>query len=127
MKGLVITTKNTMQVMEFEEPLYKSLGKAVGGYIEVVHPHGLREPLRMICNEEGLLEQLELNRIGSLWYGTHVHGHPIVGDIVVVREGMTDDGPDIVGLEEGDIRWLKGLVKYMTQGGIRDLDKEEQV
>lgn len=31
MKGLVITTENKMQVREFNEPAYETIGKAVGG------------------------------------------------------------------------------------------------
>ena len=38
MKGLVITTEDKMQVREFGEPAYETIGKAVGGWIEVVHP-----------------------------------------------------------------------------------------
>lgn len=33
MKGLVITTENKMQVREFNEPAYETIGKAVGGWI----------------------------------------------------------------------------------------------
>ena len=52
MKGLVITTENKMQVREFGEPAYETIGKAVGGWIEVVHPKGLPGPFCMVVNEE---------------------------------------------------------------------------
>lgn len=55
MKGLVITTENKMQVREFDEPAYETIGKTVGGWIEVVHPKLLPAPYCMIVNEEGLL------------------------------------------------------------------------
>lgn len=58
MKGLVITTENKMQVKEFGEPAYETIGKAVGGWIEVVHPKGLPDPFCMVVNEEGLLHGL---------------------------------------------------------------------
>lgn len=61
MKGIVITTDNKVEVQTFGEPLYQTIGKAVGGYIEVVHPKGLPEPFIMIVNEEGLLQQLPPN------------------------------------------------------------------
>ena len=54
MKGLVITTENKMQVREFDEPAYETIGKTVGGWIEVVHPKLLPAPYCMIVNEEGL-------------------------------------------------------------------------
>lgn len=53
MKGIVIKTDQTMAVHEFTRPLHKSLGAAVGGYIEHVHPMMLSWPLCLIVNEEG--------------------------------------------------------------------------
>lgn len=123
MKGIVLTTDEKMFVNDFAAPLHESLGKAVGGYIEVVHPRGLDRPYCFVCNEEGILMDLAMNIIGSLWYGTLEHGHPIVGDIVVLKQGMTDDGPDIVGLEEDDIRKIKQMVADISGGRIRDVDE----
>lgn len=44
MKGIVITTKDEMRVQEFSEPAHKSIGEAVGGWIEVVRPVRLERP-----------------------------------------------------------------------------------
>lgn len=117
MKGVVFTTNETMFVKEFTQPLYKSVGDVVEGWIEVVHPRGLEDPFCFICNEEGLLWDLPLNAIGSLWYG-----HPIVGNIVVMKEGMTDDGPDIVGLTDEEITEIKAMAAKLSGGLIEDLD-----
>lgn len=122
MKGVVFTTNETMFVKEFEQPLHKSIGEVVGGWIEVVLPRGLEYPFCFICNEEGLLRDLPLNAIGSLWYGTLQHGHPIVGNIVVMKEGMTDDGPDIVGLTDEEIMEIKAMAAKLSGGRIEDLD-----
>nr|DAM99254.1 MAG TPA: NADH-PPase NADH pyrophosphatase zinc ribbon domain [Caudoviricetes sp.] len=51
MKGIVITTKNEMRVQEFPEPAHRSIGDAVGGWIEIVHPMRLGQPYCMIVNE----------------------------------------------------------------------------
>ena len=88
MKGLVITTENKMQVREFGEPAYETIGKAVGGWIEVVHPKGLPDPFCMVVNEEGLLHGLPLNLFGCILYDTVRHGNPIVGNIVILKEGL---------------------------------------
>lgn len=88
MKGLVITTENEMQVREFGEPAYETIGKAVGGWIEVVHPKGLPDPFCMVVNEEGLLHGLPLNLFGCILYDTVRHGNPIVGNIVILKEGF---------------------------------------
>lgn len=125
MKGIVFTHDEKMYVKEFDRPLYKSVGEVVGGYIEVVHPRGLREPLCFICNEEGLLEGLPMNLIGSLWYGTQHHGHPIVGNIVVMKEGVTEEGPDIVGLMPDEIEKIKAMAREISGGRIVDMDEQE--
>lgn len=111
MKGIVITTNNEMRVQEFSEPAYKSIGDAVGGWIEVVHPVRLKRPYCMIVNEEGMLLNLPMNMFGSFLYGTDYHGNPILGDIVLLKEGIDSDGElDILGLDEQDIKYLYDMV-----------------
>lgn len=102
MKGIVVTTDNTVETRDFGEPLYRTVGEAVGGCIEIVHPQGLVEPLVMIVNDEGLLRELPMNMVGSVLYGTHNHGHPIVGNIVIMKTGLTSEGTDIVGLDDDE-------------------------
>ena len=70
MKGLVITTDNLMRTEEYTAPLHESIGKTVGGWIEVVHPKLLPAPYCMIVNEEGRLRGLPYNgRASDLWEG----------------------------------------------------------
>ena len=113
MKGIVITADDKIEVRDFERPLYKTVGEAVGGYIEIVHPVGLKQPFVMIVNEEGLIHQLELNALGSVLYGTLAHGQPIVGDIVIMKTGYTEEGPDIIGLEDQEAEELEQFFKKM--------------
>ena len=51
MKGIVITPENEISVKDFGEPLYQTIGEAVGGYIEHVNPRLLDAPFCMIVNE----------------------------------------------------------------------------
>lgn len=113
MKGIVITAQDRIEICEFDPPLYQTVGRAVGGHIEVVHPVGLKRPFVMIVNEEGLCLNLELNALGSVLYGTLAHGHPIVGDIVILKEGFTGEGPDIIGLEDQEAEDLFNLFNHM--------------
>lgn len=116
MKGLVITTENKMQVREFDEPAYETIGKTVGGWIEVVHPKLLPAPYCMIVNEEGL----PLNLFGCILYDTVRHGNPIVGDIVILKEGFTTPGErDFIGLDEDDIKFLGAMAVSLSGGGIK--------
>lgn len=116
MKGVFVSTDSKVEVLDFGKPLYKTVGEAVGGCIEIVHPYGLRRPYVMIVNEEGLLLDLDLNPIGCDLYGTMRHGQPIVGNIVIMKVGYADGEPDIVGLENNEIEEIKKLIF----GGIKN-------
>lgn len=55
MKGVVVTTDLDVYIQDFAQPLYETVGKVVGGYIERVQPMLLERPYCMLVNEEGLL------------------------------------------------------------------------
>ena len=120
MKGIVITTNDEMRVQEFYEPAHKSIGEAVGGWIEVVRPVRLKRPYCMIVNEEGALINLPRNIFGSFLYGTNYHGNWILGDIVLLKEGINSDGePDILGLDEQEIKHMCDMVSTVSSGEIK--------
>lgn len=110
MKGIVVTTDLNVRIEEFGDPLYKTVGMAVGGYIEHVKPARLRHPYCMIVNEEGRLLDLPLNPIGSFFYGTDQHGEPIAGNIVVMKDGYRDGERDIVGLNDVEAEEIKNII-----------------
>lgn len=113
MKGIVVTTDLEIRIEEFSDPLYKTVGSAVGGYIEHVNPARLRHPYCMIVNEEGRLLDLPLNHIGSFFYGTDQHGEPIVGNIVVMKDGYRNGEPDIVGLDDSEVERVKYTISTL--------------
>ena len=110
MKGVVVTTDLEIRIEEFSDPLYKSVGSAVGGYIEHVKPARLRHPYCMIVNEEGRLLDLPLNYVGSYFYGADQHGEPIVGNIVIMKDGYRGGEPDIVGLNDVEAEQIKDVI-----------------
>lgn len=110
MKGIVVTTDLEIRIEEFSDPLYKTVGSAVGGYIEHVKPACLRHPYCMIVNEEGRLLDLPLNYVGSYFYGTDQHGEPIVGNIVIMKDGYRGGEPDIVGLNDVEAEQIKDVI-----------------
>lgn len=110
MKGIVVTTDLEIRIEEFSDPLYKTVGSAVGGYIEHVKPARLRHPYCMIVNEEGRLLDLPLNYVGSYFYGTDQHGEPIVGNIVIMKDGYRGGKPDIVGLNDVEAEQIKDVI-----------------
>ena len=110
MKGIVVTTDLEIRIEEFSDPFYKTVGSAVGGYIEHVKPARLRHPYCMIVNEEGRLLDLPLNYVGSYFYGTDQHGEPIVGNIVIMKDGYRGGEPDIVGLSDVEAEQIKDVI-----------------
>lgn len=113
MKGIAVTTDLEIRIEEFGDPLYKTVGSAVGGYIEHVKPARLRHPYCMIVNEEGRLLDLPLNYVGSYFYGTDQHGEPIVGNIVIMKDGYRGGEPDIVGLDDSEVERVKYTISTL--------------
>lgn len=123
-RGIVISTDNMVEVKDFAPPLYQSLGEAVGGTIELVRPRGLARPFVMIVNDEGLLLELPLNRLGSILYETQKHGSPIVGNIVIMKEGWTDEGEDLLGLSDEEVVTLTNELVSLFQRAGKSFIKE---
>ena len=117
MLGVVVTTNRTMYMKDFDNPLCDSVEPVLEGYMEMVRPAFLPEPFCMLVNEEGRLKGLPLNEVGSAWY----HGL-IVGNIIVMKRGFTEDGPDILGLTYKECLKAIGLVSFMTKGAVRLVD-----
>ena len=126
MKGIVITTKNEMRVQEFPKPVHKSIGDAVGGWIEIVHPMRLGQPYCMIVNEGGTLRNLPINVFGSFLYGFDRHCVPILGNIVLLKEGINSNGePDILGLDEQEIKHMCDMVSAVSSGEVKLIQEVE--
>ena len=60
MKVLKISPEKKPQVIDISLEL-DSLQKQVGGFIQVIYPFD--DPVALICNEEGKLDSLPLNRV----------------------------------------------------------------
>ncbi len=119
MVGLVVTTENEMSTVEYDAPHYDVIQKAVGGWYEHVHPVGLERPYCMMVNEEGLLQSLPLNLIGSILYGTPQHGQPIVGNVIFLKEGYHGGEPDVLGMTADEAQILGDKFSKMTGGIVR--------
>lgn len=52
-KGIVITPDNRISEQEFPEPIYDTVGKVVGGWVQVVRPEGLAKPFCMRVDDAG--------------------------------------------------------------------------
>lgn len=65
-------------------------------WCELVRPVGLKGKFVMIVDEEGLLKDNPVpNLVGSYWYGGM-----IAGNLMVLKEVMGDEGPELSGLTD---------------------------
>ena len=107
MNAVIVTTCRMATVGTLSEPYYKYLQNIVGGYIEIVRPRGLPWPFCMIVDEEGRLKRKAINEIGSALYQAGQHKEPIVGDIAIVKEVETKEGPSITETAQAHRSFLR--------------------
>ena len=70
MKILMVEPERHPKIAEIPHTL-EAMQQTVGGYIEITYPW--REPIALVCDEEGMLKQLPFNRLvapGSAIFGT---------------------------------------------------------
>lgn len=114
MKAIKITASNKISAVEFSNNCIDAKS-ILNGWPEYVIPRFAEKNTIMIVDENGLWKNLAPNKAGSLMYGTQFHGHPIVGDILIIKKGLNYDGePDYVPLSEKEAETIKEalLKKY---------------
>lgn len=108
MKTVKVTTDNAVSIIDVDFDDYKNIQRAVGGHFETVRTERMRavfgdEALIMLVDEDGLLKQLPANMLGCILYGSYVHGHPIVGDLIFAKIA----GEDIAAPDAPEkLKWL---------------------
>ena len=127
MKAVVIRTNGIITVEMLREPLHEDTRHILGGFIEVVRARRLKDPYRMLVNESGLLLGLDENRVGCYLYGTDIHGAPIVGNIIIMKEAVVNDlgERDIVGLADREVKTVEKTMS-MLQQMLLALDEERE-
>ena len=104
MYALSVKAIDEIEVVELTGDSLDKLQKMVGGFIEIVRARNLRLPYVMVVNEEGLIHNLPVNNTGSLLYAGIT---PIVGDVVIMKEGYNDEGePDLLWMEKQEAQNL---------------------
>lgn len=98
----IVEKKPGQSILDF---CYETIGCEL---VELVSARGLKEPYVLMVDEEGQLrDEPTVNFIASYLYGAHEHREPIVGNALVMKVAMTDEGPDIVPLDEAEARQVK--------------------
>ncbi len=117
-KYVLIHPDGLIETKEFDvlnEDVNDVVRAALGGaFYEIVRIRNMSHKFLMLVDDEGCLKNLQLNPVASELYGIRVHGCPIVGPAVIMREDIVDGEPDIVGLDDDDlaefIHKLRGFV-----------------
>lgn len=102
---IVAKTDGTMTVEEYERKEDGSLSDFYNKYIEefiTIFNSRIKAPkadknrpdILVICDDEAILKNLDLNIIGSILYGDYILGNVIIG-----CSGYFNGEPDIVGFE----------------------------
>ena len=111
MKTVLITTDNRFKVVSVDPGArsFDEFRRITGqGWAEFVNPRDWDEVI--VCDEEGLLKGLEVNEFASLCYGSAFHGHPIVGDVILMKAVIGPDGPDYAFYKDSEVpKLMKAL------------------
>lgn len=98
-KVILVSASNNVSVLRLHPDetgsVLRDLQAMVGGYIEIVKPADIRASYVIVCNEDGVIDRLAINKLGTMLYGA-----PLVGDIVIMKDGIRDGEPDIVGMSD---------------------------
>lgn len=88
--------------------------------VEKVNARYLKEPYILMIDEEGWFkDKPAINFIASYLYGAHEHHEPIVGNVLIMKMGMTNEGPDILPLNEVETRQVEESMKRIAHLAYR--------
>ena len=132
MKMIKITTDNQISIHDFPEGTFSEQNKVLREHIgfkcelyEHVMPKRLYEELgaprtrgncvSMLIDEDGYYHELEKNLVGSWLYETEKHGHPILGNILIVGERWEKNGISFCGLSAEQFNQLFPQLRRITE------------
>ena len=132
MKMIRITTDNEISVHEFPEGNFAEENVVIREHIgprcelyEGVRPKRLYNELgaatsrnggvSMLVDEDGLYHELDMNTVRSWLYETDRHGHPIVGNILIVGTEWRGSGVSYCGISEEQFDLLYPQLEMITR------------
>lgn len=107
----------TVKKIDWSKDLNRQLHDQLHGFYEIVRPHPqtLHGPYLMLCDDEGVLKELDMNPVASLLYGGYSDGGYIAGPVLILKEEWDEeDGPDITGLTEDDVSAVISQIREAT-------------
>lgn len=103
MKILKITTGNVISAADIKKgaDVRELLAGQKTDCIQYVRPEFLSRKAVLAVDDSGRLRGLAVNEAASLMYGAQFHGHPIVGDVLVMK---VSDEPDYVPFDDDEAK-----------------------
>ena len=120
MKTVLIKTNGDIQVVKVNPGAqsFREFQRITGqGWAEYVCPRFGGEEAKglvFVCDEEGLWKDLRPNPWASYIYGADLHRHLIVGDVILMHQELTADGPEYVFFKDEEIPALMKRVKAIA-------------
>lgn len=102
MRAIKVTTEGVVSVVDLAEPIWSSVNDEIGGF-EIVRPkyNNFPDGLVILVDDNGLAKSLPINMVGTHFYDPDMKAsRGLVGDILIIAEGMTEDGADFVEMPE---------------------------
>ena len=115
-KAIKLCTNGAIEIIDVPEDkglswYYLEIGCDM---IEIVHAVGLETPYVMVVDEEALLKDHPvINCIASVLYGMSMHGQSICGTVLIMQDGMTEEGPDIIGVPDDKAEEMANIFRGM--------------
>lgn len=117
MRMIKVTVDGCLSIVEVRgnyEDLAKEIGASYVQRVRITRDLGNTfKDFVMIIDEEGLLkENPTANVVGTILYGALQTQYPIMGDILIAHEGMTNEGPSLTPPKEEEFVDAYGAVGY---------------
>lgn len=112
-----VERKGNESVLEF---CYRVIGCRT---IDIVTLQCLGDLYCMVVDDEGLfVDKPHLNAFASYLYGSHMHGQPIVGDVVLMKNVQTPDGVETVWLSKEEANALTRDIGHNVLNVVNELN-----
>lgn len=129
MNFIKCTTDCQMSIINLPDNDFKAIADSIGADLfELVRFYSKalqEEDMVMIVDEEGLLKtENRCNPVGSVLYGTHEHGHPIVGDVLFARIDRESPERDFADIPPADaeriVAAMQVAINALIDSGLAD-------
>ncbi len=108
-----VTTNNEIKTMSYKSR--EDSEREIGDNFEYVYPVRLNPSYVMIVDVKGYSKNLDINMVGSYYYGSDKNGHAILGDILILRIQRESEGYTFTDLTPQEEKELSEEIKTIIK------------